>query len=220
MVWKKTAAKLLDLLYPPHCVFCGSALPAGEAVCGDCKRSIFCVNTVRRMNLGGKGKDILCMAPYLYRDQVRSSIKAFKFHGHKEFAGFYAESIAAQLKTEPGFCADIVTAVPISKNRMAERGYNQSELIAKELAGCLHLPYCECLKKIKENKIQHTLKQDQRFENVRGVYAPVHTEMVEGKTVLLIDDIVTTGATLLECCRMLLIAGAETVVCAAVASVL
>ena len=220
MGWKRKAANLLDLLYPPHCVFCGAALPPGAAVCEDCKRSIACLNTVRRMNPVGKGKDILCMAPYLYRDQVRASIKEFKFHGHKEFAGFYAESIAAQLKTEPGFCADVITAVPISKSRMEERGYNQSELIARELAGLLQLPYCECLKKIKENKIQHDLKKEQRFDNVRGVYAPVHSERVEGRAVLLVDDIVTTGATLLECCRMLYIAGAETVVCAAAASVL
>lgn len=218
MEWKKTASKLLDLLYPPHCIFCGAALPAGVSVCGECDRSIAFANTVRRMNLGEKGKDILCMAPYFYQGKVRDSMKEFKFRGHKEFAKFYAEAISRQLKGEPGFHADIITAVPISKKRMAERGYNQSELIARELSRLLRLPYCCCLKKIKENKIQHSLNQEQRFENVRGVYAPLCVERIKSREVLLVDDIVTTGATLLECSKILLAADAEMVVCAAAAS--
>nr|WP_286166976.1 phosphoribosyltransferase family protein [Clostridium sp. D33t1_170424_F3] len=102
---------------------------------------------------------------------------------------------------------------------MRARGYNQSALVAKEAAQLLKLPYRVILEKYKENRIQHELDRRNRAKNVRGVYRFLPGEEITGKRILLIDDIMTTGATLQECADVLLCHGAASVLCAVIAVV-
>lgn len=113
---------------------------------------------------------------------------------------------------------DFVTCVPLSAKGRRKRGYNQAALLAKQTALHLHLPYKATLIKIRENTAQHSLPKAMRWENVQGVYAPRRKTLLNGKSVLLIDDIVTTGNTLRECAHVLEKSGA-TVWCATLASV-
>lgn len=84
-----------------------------------------------------------------------------------------------------------------------ERGYNQSELLAKQCSEIMGIPYAELLEKHKANKAQHTLKGKERENNVHGVYRVADIELAADKTILIIDDIITTGNTLGECCKVL-----------------
>ncbi len=105
---------------------------------------------------------------------------------------------------------DIISAVPIHKKRENERGYNQSELIAKELAKNIkELKYQKTLKKIKNNSKQSLLTQEERSQNVKGVYEIQNKEIIENKKIILLDDIYTTGSTVNECSKVLKANGAK-----------
>ena len=114
---------------------------------------------------------------------------------------------------------DVLTWVPISRLRKFRRGYDQVELLAKAVGRELDMEPVRCLKKIRNNRPQSTVTgQAQRRANVLNAYRAIKPEQFQGKRVLLLDDIITTGATAGECARILLTAGAKEVHCAAVAS--
>lgn len=99
---------------------------------------------------------------------------------------------------------DIISAVPIHKKRKHDRGYNQSELIAKELAKNIpNTIYKNILKKTINNQRQSELKKEERLENVKNVYQIQNRQIIENKRIVLFDDIYTTGSTVNECSRVL-----------------
>ena len=106
---------------------------------------------------------------------------------------------------------DCVTDVPLHRKSLRKRGFNQSQLLAKDLALKLNLEYKSILKKVVDNNIQHKESAKNRKMNVYGAYDLKKGVNVDGKTILLVDDIKTTGATLNECAKMLLLGGAEEV---------
>ena len=115
--------------------------------------------------------------------------------------------------------ADMITWVPISAKRLRKRGYDQVQLLARAVGPELGIPVEPLLEKIRDNRANSGLKTPaERRANVLGVYKAVGQEHFRGKRVLLLDDIVTTGATASECARVLLTAGAEEVIFAAVAA--
>ena len=114
---------------------------------------------------------------------------------------------------------DLVTWVPVSRKRRRTRGYDQAELLCRETARELGMQPLLTLEKCTDNRAQSSLSgAEERFENAKGAYRAVQPERFAGKRVLLIDDIVTTGATMSECARVLRKAGAAEVVCAALAT--
>lgn len=110
-----------------------------------------------------------------------------------------------------GFPIDLVTWVPIHPRKLKLRGYNQAELLAKALSFNLGLPCMDLLSKKKETKPQSKLNREERLKNILGVFEPKPSIMVFGKRILLVDDVITTGATASECARVLKKMGAEKV---------
>ena len=217
---KQAVSTLMDLIFPPRCIFCRAVIPSGAQICKKCDEEIQHINAVKSMNVPVAGKTISCAVPYSYDGQVRQSIIRFKFQGQKQFAAFYAEKIGEQIQKSYGNLKfDAITSVPISSKRRKLRGYNQSELIARAVSKQINLPYRDYLRKVTDNKEQHKLCEMERRKNVRGVYRPLHEDEIIGKKILLIDDIVTTGATLCECVSVLFQSGAAEVACAAIAEV-
>lgn len=211
------ASFLLDLLFPPRCVFCGEIVPPGVKVCRRCAEEIVPSGTVRCVKLPVSGGTVSCVCLYGYSGRVRDSILRYKFHGQKENGRYYGQLLAAQIRTVcPGRKIDSVTAVPLSPERKKERGYDQSEQIAVPLAGALGVPFAPYLRKVRENKVQHLLGREERVRNVRGAYT-TDGSAVTGQNILLVDDIVTTGSTLGECADALLRGGAASVFCTSVA---
>ncbi len=201
-----------DLLFPPRCVFCGEIVPPGEKVCRRCTSEILPSGEVFCVSVPVGNTQILCTYLFPYEGKVRDSILNFKFHGQKRNALYYAEKLAAQSAVAfPRLKFDAVTCVPLTRDREHERGYNQSELIARPLAEALEIPFFPCLKKTGKNKVQHFLNREERLRNVHGIYALSEKNDISGKKILLVDDILTTGSTMGECAFVLLQGGAASV---------
>lgn len=207
---------LLDLLYPPKCAFCGTLVPKERHRC--CTK---CEEILPFTKNGGRLSGnffTVCLSPLYYEEEVRDALLRYKFQKKsaycEPFGIFLAKCVDEFLEED----IDFVTWVPLSRKRLKKRGYDQAQLLAEQLAECLKLPCFPVLK-----KVVHTYPQsktgsiEKRRANISGAYQVQNRQAVSGKTILLVDDIVTTGATLSECARMLGMAGAERVCCAALA---
>ena len=209
-------SSLLDLLFPPKCVFCGKVLDRGDDDwCGKCTEELpYTLNGGRQE---GEYFDF-CVSPLYYKGAVRKSILRYKFNGAAAYADAYGKMLAGCINEHPDLRYDIISWVPLSSRRERARGYDQAMLLA--LAAALELDdvAAETLKKQIDVRAQSELgDRQERSENISGAYVAVDKELIAGKCVLLIDDIVTTGSTLSECAKVLLSAGARRVVCAALA---
>jgi len=200
--------RLLNWLFPPRCIFCGEFLETEGDICPKCRENIpKPKETLCRSNMGMVER--LYCALY-YDGLVPKGIAKFKFQQrprlHKQFAELMLEGMEWNLREEQ---CDLVLCVPMHKQRQALRGYNQAQLLAKELAEQLELPYRDCLKKVRKSKEQHTLSRAQRRSAQKDSYActPLH-----GEKVLLVDDVCTSGGTMMECARVLREAGASSVI--------
>ncbi len=147
----------------------------------------------------------------VYEDIGKTLVHRIKFGG-KRYPVPYLANMMIDKFLDEGYDSQVVVSVPISDERRKERGYNQSELIAKHIAQELRLDYVgECIRKVKHNTEQAKLKGNEREQNVIGVYKVVDKTAVKGKRVLVVDDVLTTGATMSEVCKMLYKAGASQV---------
>lgn len=207
---------MLDLLYPPKCVFCGKLLSENETdLCGRCRRELPTVEREIRRGEFFTG----CTCVYYYEDKVRESVLRFKFRSMRQYADAYGRLLAMRLLRERERY-DLLTWVPVSAKRRRQRGYDQAELLAKRVASELGIPCVQALQKIRHNSAQSGQSgAAARKANVLGVYRAVQTEKIKEKRILLIDDVITTGATLSECSKVLRLAGAKEVSCAALAAV-
>lgn len=210
------------------CFYCGKILNKGETLCDNCKEHLPKISG-ERCKFCGAGKDrCKCnkrkmrydgiTSPFYYEDGIADGIARLKFGGKDFMAHRFAKDMAKVIETD--FCDikfDYITFVPISSFQWRHRDYNQSELLATELSKVLSLPVRNVLEKVFDNHIQHESSQHRRKGNVLGVYDVRENTDVSGKTILLVDDIKTTGATLNECAKILKIRGAEKVYCVTVA---
>ena len=207
---------LLDLLFPPRCIFCRRFLKHGErGMCRQCETDI----AYTRGNCKRTGDFFtVCVAPLYYEDTVRDSILRFKFKEATGYAKVYGRLIADCIRENLAGRYDLISWVPLSAERLKKRGYDQAMLLA--LAAALELDdvAVETLVKHTDVPAQSGVgSAEKRRANISGVYRAADPELTAGKRVLLIDDIITTGATLSECARVLLEAGASEVLCASLA---
>lgn len=206
---------VLDLLFPPKCVLCRRVLPAGKTgLCDRCAERVSVQDVQREGNAFSR-----CVIALPYEGQVREAVIRYKFQDQPGYAAAFGrilgETVQKRLKGE----YDLITWVPVSRKRRKERGYDQAMLLAMETALRLDEVAVETLRKTVDNPKQSGLTDaEARKHNVQGVYQVVDPELITGKRILLIDDVVTTGATLEEASRTLKASGAESVLCAALAS--
>ncbi len=211
--------KLLDLilrlLFPPQCVLCKKLLESEETgLCHHCRQE------APQCPISGNQLSFLAgwVALWYYEDDVRSSILRFKFQGKRGYGKVYGQMLALKLLQEYPEGFDLLTWVPIGRFRRLIRGYDQGALLASAVGAELGIPPTPLLEKIRRNKPQSRIRgQAQRRANVLGVYKTTNPEILSGKRILLLDDVITTGSTAGECARVLLTAGAKEVYCGAVA---
>ena len=207
---------LMELLFPPKCVLCRKLLKSGEIdLCRECRADA--------PEYAGKKINIRFLdsfaAVWYYEGNVRRSLLRFKFYNARSYGVSYGRILAMKLLREYPDGFDMLTWVPVSRLRKLRRGYDQVELLAKAVGRELGLSPVPTLKKIRNNRPQSRLKDPAaRRANVLGAYRLLEGAAVKGQRVLLLDDILTTGATAGECARVLLSAGAKEVHCAAVAA--
>jgi len=204
---------LMNFLYPKRCLFCGELLAADVQLllCPRCyqKHSRWFGNTV----ITPQG--FHCVYSVHYGSAVRSAFLRFKFYGAEYMAKTFARLMLPHIAQDRH--AEVVTWVPMRAWKVHKRGYNQSELLARQLAVLEQLPAQALLRKVRKTQTQSLLGRAERRRNVRGAYACTDPDAVAGKNVLLVDDVVTSGATIGECAEILRVAGARTVTCVAFA---
>ena len=203
MNWRQAA---VDLLFPPKCPFCGRVTERPQ-ICPRCGKALpWTEGSDREQRLPG---GLRCASPLWYEDLARDGILHFKFHG-----GAGADILASPLAD----CAaerfsgefDLVSWVPVSRRRLRARGYDQAELLARSVCRLWDTAPVPLLRKVTDNPAQSGLGgAAERRANVLGVYDAAGA--CQGRRVLLLDDIVTTGETLRECARVLREAGAAEV---------
>ena len=207
----KLLKMLMNLLFPPKCILCRKMLEKDETdLCRRCRvESPWCSKSVAKFSFLDSW-----VAVWYYKGYIRSSLIRYKFHQDRHYASGYGKLLAMKIQQEYPEGFDLLTWVPISSWRKITRGYDQMELLAKAVGKELGMEPVSTLRKIRNNRPQSRIHgQAQRRANVLGVYRPVCPEMLKGQRVLLLDDIVTTGATAGECARVLLTAGAKEVHC-------
>ena len=207
--------KLMALLFPPKCVLCKKILPDDQTdLCHECRKNApafskgnFKLSFVARWT-----------AVWYYKDNVRSSILRYKFYNARSYAGIYGRFLAMKLQTARMDDYDVLTWVPVGFLRRLRRGYDQVELLAKAVAAESGRQAVPTLKKVRNTPPQsHIRDAAKRRANVLNAYKVTDAQAIRGKRVLLLDDILTTGATASECAKMLMTAGAQEVTFAAIA---
>ena len=229
---KSILTSILDLIYPRVCICCGAAVKDEQAlICWDC-RATFEVITDPFCSICGDPVDGRVENVYQcsycrrktpsfdfarsavhYRGAVRKAIHKLKY-GHQSSVGRdLAKWMAAGYDAHySGVDIDAVVCVPLYLKRQRERTYNQSSILAGELARNLHVPaFTRCVKRVKPTESQVSLNARQRQVNVRNAFEVRDKGWVDGKRLLLVDDVMTTGATVNEVARVLKEARAATV---------
>lgn len=182
--------KVLNLFFPIKCGVCGKI---GLPICKECEERL----KPYEINLVQKDKFFI----YKYQDIIRNLLLNYKFND----ASYLANSFAYLIKNNKKIYSilknyDIIIPVPLHKKRMNERGYNQTELIAKKLG----IPVeTNCLIKAKNIKPQSTKTAKERQVDIKNVFAIQNVEKIKNKKLLLLDDIYTTGSTANECIKTL-----------------
>jgi ComF family protein len=212
----------------PICEECLGAFPAlSSRVCSICGSPALAATTLPQPeNVGSSGNDALkCLdcaertyrferarSYAAYRGTLARAVVLLKFERIEPLAAYFAERLAT-LAQRANLSADIIVPIPLHRTRERERGFNQAELIAKEVARRLRLPFKPILlTRTKARPDKHILTNDERWRIVRGAFATRPGSQVDNKRVLLVDDVMTTGATLDACAGALLEAGAKSVI--------
>lgn len=151
----------------------------------------------------------------LFEGRLRSAIHRLKFEGRMELGPILGDLLAGFVCGVPALAdPDIVVPVPMHRIRLSERGYNHATLLAQPVAEALRAPFTEgVLMRVTATAPQTGLRRDERHANVRGAFGLLSAgaDIVRGRSILLIDDVLTSGATVAECARVLLASGAAVV---------
>lgn len=234
---KSGGSAILDVLYPRRCLACQRWMPSGEPgfLCAECYQSIeFITNPCQRCGneAGPYPKEpancpacrkaklhfTSARAPGAYSTPLKELVHALKYARERAAVPALAEILLEALKgSPPAEFAQVVVPVPLHRLRLRERTFNQSALIAKVIARKLELPFAHALVRTRATPSQTELSTTARRENVKGAFAVRRPRAVKGRQVLLVDDVLTTGATASECAKALIEAGAARVYVGAVA---
>ena len=217
-------AWLREILFPRRCMFCRCFLKKNETdLCRECfqRMPTYPPDAGKEGNAGKNDAHFLdsFTAVWYYEGDVRKSILRYKFRRGIFLAPKFARMLAERLTQQEMAHPDVLTWVPVSRARRFQRGYDQCELLAKQLGKTLGISAQRTLRKRRNTPPQSSLTSAaMRKANALGAYALCRGADVRGKTVVLLDDIFTTGATMNECARVLLTAGAKEVYGAALAA--
>ncbi len=187
----------------PICEHCGRAVVAFEAYCSTCKNVLVDLDK--------------CRSPFVYAPPISMLIKKAKYDRGIYIIDYFAEQLSLSY-FQNYFNADYLTFVPMSEKAEKKRGYNQSKILAEKLSAIINVPVLDCLKKIKETERQATLGRAERLKNLDDAFRVFDKKSVKGKSVLIVDDVSTTGATAEIIAKRLKNAGAKIVNLLTVAS--
>ncbi len=227
------AFELLSFLFPNPCVCCMRAAGRNRFLCPSCEKDFsfypiknICKTCGAPVPVGADtcGKCLSAKPVYThlavcasFSGTLRTALHHYKFYDRTDLAASFALMLGTRLRKLNLTDFQAVVPVPLSKERLRQRGYNQSELIARLVAKEFGVPCLpNALAREKNTQQQATLHKGQRRKNIRGAFVLRDADSLRGTRVLLVDDIFTTGATMREAARMLS-ASAESVIACAIA---
>ncbi|MFR5876558.1 MAG: ComF family protein [Eubacterium sp.] len=206
--------KLSYALFPRRCTLCGEVVELDKHLCENCEsnkrvngaicKRCGCSVDDCKCKINDKVKYECVAAPFYFENGASNAVYRFKFYGYTELAEAMANEMTETIKQR--YCDvefDYITYVPLTKKRMRKRGYNQSQLLADFIAKNINVPCSELLLKVRETSSQRESTAVQRRQNLRNAFKIVDNADIKGKTILLIDDVKTTGSTLNECTKIL-----------------
>ncbi|MDF2616214.1 MAG: phosphoribosyltransferase [Sedimentibacter sp.] len=229
---KAYVESLLELLYPEKntCFFCETHDEEinDRYICQDCKRTMkkivppICIKCSKPIDMNAP--DELCSdcrkndhsfemsrSVYAYEGSVKKGIYMFKYYNKPYFYRFFGKCLVDCMKNNEYNKFDMVVPVPLHRSKLRIRGYNQSSLLAKYISRNTDIPYGDVLKRIKKTPKQSQMTKEERRKNLKEAFDVKGSkiESLTGKTVLLVDDVYTTGSTADECSKTLLKNGAS-----------
>jgi competence protein ComFC len=223
---KKIKDGFFSLFFPEPCAGCGRHIKdfAHECLCPECFETIkkprgeLCGICLKPIKPGAGGECIECReykkhfeliaAGGVYEGALKELVHRMKFYGRKNGAKTAAEIMMGAAGDDFFAWPDAITCVPLSRGSLAERGYNQSEAVARILSKKYGMPFVKMIKKIKETEPQNKLERKDRINNLKGAFK---ASGCKGLNVLVVDDVYTTGATMNESAKALLTAEASAV---------
>ena len=228
----KTARKIFhNILYgifPKSCPLCDEIITPEELICKHCSLGIKLVQEPKCKKCGKKllsDRQEYChncsennhffetgISTFEYTEEIRKAIYKFKYHNRRDYGKFFADAIYKNNGREiEGWKADVMIPVPIHYKRRVKRGYNQAEILARELGEYINIPInSKCIVRQNNTKPQKELSVLERKQNLENAFKIVDN-VVKYKKVILIDDIYTTGSTIDGCAKVLLSAGVDKV---------
>ncbi|MCR4435076.1 MAG: ComF family protein [Clostridiales bacterium] len=216
--------RILNVIFPPRCIFCGAFLPVWARV-GICDA---CYGKIPFMQNGDGGSDVDFSGRYCdeivcvcdYAGIIRDALIRYKFFGRPAYGRTFAALLSDRVKgLMERHKFDMIISVPLYRRKEWKRGFNQSYLISKVLSRETGVAECSrLLSRVKDTESQSLLNRSRRRTNIMNAFMVHHPDKISNKTILLIDDIFTTGSTLEECARVLKEAGAKSVMAAVLAS--
>jgi len=222
----QAAKSIVDTLYPPVCVNCRIRIPEQKVwLCGNCYDKLNYLPEQHCPKCGYPAEEAECfncaensyvfkqaISAFLYDEAAKALVHEMKYNGLKDIAEWFANQMyKVALNEKPFADVDYVTAVPLHRVRRRERGFNQSDLIARELASKMDKTYTDkALVRKTYTASQTILNSAARRKNLKDAFRAGSLKLT-GKKVLLVDDVFTTGTTVNEAAKTLLQAGAEKV---------
>jgi len=216
---KISANYLFDFFLPRFCPGCKKKLTAeAKPICKECIASILLTNEKllerefnRKFSSTKVIKDFYSKFVFENDKELQHIIHALKYN--KKFrVGIYLGELLAESLKQQDWQIDLIIPVPIHHLKKAERGYNQSDFIVKGLSKGMKIPYSlSTIKRVRFTETQTDLNLNERAKNVENAFKLRKPKKLKGKNILLVDDVITTGATILECAKVLVNYGAKTV---------
>ena len=207
---------VLNFIYPPYCITCKTRLEPGlTLICRTCWHGLPKIDNTQnqkhsRANLDFAESQISkFLAVWEFNNAVQEIIHEIKFFGKKSLAKIVGRELA-DLMTHDKDCfgVDLIVPVPLHKTRLRERGFNQSLLLSQAISKLTNIPVTEkVLKRIRFTRPQSKLNAFERQQNVKDAFRVINSSIIKGQTVVLVDDVLTTGATMRACAESLESAG-------------
>lgn len=215
--------KFLNLIFPQRCAFCGKIITSDIDICPECIDNAYiigndicsiCGRDINGCDCGNKKMEFnSCIAPFYFTDNIKDAIYKLKFSKSP-----YNAKVLSDLMTDrvrelySSIEFDLIIFVPMHPKKILIRGYNQVEYLAKYISKNLDIPlYSNILYKSSLHESQHKTKGSERFENIKDTFTTKNNYIIKDKTILVVDDIFTTGSTLNEVAKTLKTAGAKNI---------
>ena len=226
---KNFAKYILEFLFPPACPLCGAPVSIHGELCADCWTSFNWIDGSKCVRCGfpfamSVDSDMMCpvcasgrceldwiRSACVYDDASKMAMLPFKHSGRTRYAKFMSRAMIWALRDIDTSDIDFVMPVPLARRRLFKRGYNQATLLSQPIAHALGLKIDYDSVTRKHRRDMGHLNARERARNIHGVFSVMHPEKIRGKNILLVDDVMTSGATFSELRRVLIGAGAANV---------